>query len=46
LVRRMSWRHFEAVHQPSREALGALRFFVWPRPFWILGVKTPSGTNS
>lgn len=43
LVRRISWRHFEAVHQPSREALGALRFFVWPRPIWRLGSKSASG---
>ena len=41
-VRRISWRHFEAVHQPSRDALGGLRFFVWPRPIWLLQGKTPS----
>ncbi len=46
LVRRISWRHFEAVHQPSRAALGALRYFVWPRPIWVLGPKTPSGKIS
>jgi hypothetical protein len=30
------------VHQPSRDALGGLRFFVWPRPIWLLQGKTPS----
>ena len=34
LMRRISWRHFEAVYQPAPKALPALRFLVWPRPPW------------
>lgn len=36
LMRRVSWRHFEAVYQPAPDALPALRFLVWPRPPWHL----------
>jgi len=34
LIRRISWRHFDAVFQPSLKALPWLRFFIWPRPPW------------
>ncbi len=37
LIRRISWRHFDMVLQPSCEALPWLRFFIWPRPPWHSG---------
>ena len=33
LMRRISWRRFEAVYQP-RPAPKWLKFLVWPRPDW------------
>ena len=38
MLRRISWRRFEAVYQPhqaaSRSGYSWLRFFVLPRPIW------------
>ncbi len=34
LIRRISWRHFDVVLQPSSKVLPWLRFFIWPRPPW------------
>lgn len=33
LIRRISWRRFEAVYQPKPQPRW-LKFLVWPRPFW------------
>ena len=33
LIRRISWRHFDAVHQPHG-APHWLKYLVWPRPHW------------
>lgn len=37
LIRRISWRHFDCVHQPAGSALPHLRHFIWPRPDWRRG---------
>lgn len=34
LIRRISWRHFEAVYQPQPQALPYLKYLIWPRPPW------------
>lgn len=34
LIRRIAWRRFAAVIQPTSKRLAYLRFFVWPRPPW------------
>ena len=34
LIRRISWRHFDAVHQPHG-APHWLKYLVWPRPLWL-----------
>ncbi|HAT08382.1 MAG TPA: hypothetical protein DCS39_03920 [Rhodobiaceae bacterium] len=33
LIRRMSWRHFDAVYQPNRQPRW-LKYLIWPRPHW------------
>ena len=33
LMRRISWRRFEAVYQPMRRPFW-LKYLVWPRPPW------------
>ena len=33
LIRRISWRHFDAVYQPNRQP-GWLKYLIWPRPHW------------
>jgi len=38
LIRRISWRHFESVYQPSPAALPLLRYLVWPRPPWFVNL--------
>lgn len=35
LIRRISWRHFTAVVQPSAARGRHLRVFIWPRPVWF-----------
>ena len=37
LIRRMSWRRFDTVYQPQKQYLPYLRFFIWPRPPWVIG---------
>lgn len=37
LIRRVSWRHFDLVYQPSGSCLPHLRHFIWPRPQWQRG---------
>lgn len=33
LIRRISWRHFEAVYQPEPAPVW-LKYLIWPRPPW------------
>lgn len=33
LIRRISWRRFEAVYQPAEKPVW-LKYLVWPRPLW------------
>jgi hypothetical protein len=33
LIRRISWRHFDAVYQPQAQPRW-LKYMVWPRPLW------------
>jgi hypothetical protein len=36
LIRRISWRRFDRVVDPWPESFGFLRYWVWPRPNWVL----------
>lgn len=38
LIRRISWRHFDAVYQPQAQPRW-LKYMVWPRPHWRRAVS-------
>lgn len=33
LIRRISWRHFDAIYQPKQKPRW-LKYLIWPRPHW------------
>jgi hypothetical protein len=33
LIRRISWRHFDAVYQTNQQPRW-LKYLIWPRPHW------------
>lgn len=41
LLRRLAWRRFQTVYQPSSAGLAWLRFFVVPRPAWRRPAQPP-----
>lgn len=40
LIRRISWRHFDAVYQPHSKPHW-LKYLVWPRPLWHHALNHP-----